>query len=191
MQPQRSERHEPDETSRRSGPSGYAKRAFVVALALTGFGIAARLAGYQLGWWPPPPEPLFGNGALRVLNSPLSRLLPIPDAALGAAAYGLEAVLAAIGGRERYATTPLVVAVYGAVACTMGLTSAGLIVYQLAVVRAACTLCIVSALVSWVLVVPAVSEARAAWAARVGRRDATPRMAHGVSANVARGARSG
>jgi hypothetical protein len=157
-------------------PSGYSKRALVLTFTLIGFGIAARLAAYQLRWSPPPPEPLFGAGSERVLNSPLSHALPVPDGALGAFAYATEAVLVAIGRTERFATMPLVVGAYATLAILMALTSAGLIVYQLAVVGAACTLCLASALLSLALVVPAVSEAKAAVAAWISNRhDPAPR----------------
>ena len=142
----------------------------VLTLTLIGLGIAARLAAYQLRLSPPPPEPLFGAGSERVLNSSLSHVLPIPDAAFGALAYATEAVLIAIGRNERFATMPLVVGAYATLAILMGLTSAGLIVYQLAVIGAACTLCLVSALLSLGLVVPAVSEAKAALAEWTGKR---------------------
>jgi hypothetical protein len=142
----------------------------VLTLTLIGLGIAARLAAYQLRLSPPPPEPLFGDGSERVLNSALSQLLPVPDAALGALAYAGEAALVAIGRNERFATMPLVVGAYAMLAILMALTSAGLIVYQLAVVGAACTLCLASALLSLGLVVPAVSEAKAALAEWTGKR---------------------
>ena len=155
--------------SPRRNPSAYSKRALVLTFTLIGFGIAARLAAYQLRLSPAPPEPLFGAGSERVLNSPLSHVLPIPDAAFGALAYATEAVLIAIGRSERFATMPLVVGAYATLAILMGLTSAGLIVYQLAVIGAACTLCLASALLSLGLVLPAVSEAKAAVAEWTGK----------------------
>jgi len=160
--------HEAASVAREPNPSAYSKRAVVMAFALAGLAIAARLAAYQLRILPLPPEPLFGDGARRVLNSALSRALPVPDAALGAAAYAVEAALVVMGGRARYASAPHVVGAYAAVAVLMGLTSAGLIVYQFLVVHAACTLCLASALVSLLLVAPALPEAKAALT--VGRR---------------------
>ena len=41
------------------------------------------LALYQLGYFSEVWEPFFGNGSAEVLHSALSRVLPIPDAALG------------------------------------------------------------------------------------------------------------
>ena len=143
-------------------PSRPAKRALVLLGALLGFTLAARLAAYQFRLAPAPFEPLFGDGSVRVLNSALSRLLPVPDAALGAGAYAVEALFIVVGKSDRFQRLPLVVLAYAALAASMGVASIGLSAYQLFVVHACCTLCLVSALLSVILVVPAASEARAA-----------------------------
>lgn len=65
-------------------PSAWSQRLPIVGLALVGFGIATYLALFQ--WkligrvW----EPFFGAGSEVILSSSVSRILPIPDAALGA-----------------------------------------------------------------------------------------------------------
>jgi hypothetical protein len=51
-------------------------------------------------------EPFFGDGSRTVLTSRISDLLPVPDAALGAAGYLLDAVTGAIGGRRRWCRWP-------------------------------------------------------------------------------------
>ncbi len=159
----------PDVTTHRirertRSPSRFSKRLIVLGGALIGFGIATRLAAYQFRLLPPPADPLFGGGSERVLNSPLSRALPIPDAALGAVAYLLEAILLITGSSQRFATMPLIVLIYAAVAALMGIVGCGLTVYQIVALRTACTLCLGSALLSIVLVIPAFDEARAALA---------------------------
>ena len=42
-------------------------------------------------------DPFFPDGSLRILNSRISNILPIPDAALGAISYLVDAVTGAIG----------------------------------------------------------------------------------------------
>src|SRR4051794_28170746 len=86
----------------RHNPSSWAQRLPLVGVAMVGFGIALYLALYQ--WrvigdvW----EPFFGNGSRIILNSSVSQLLPIPDAALGALGYLADAVAGVIGGRRRW-----------------------------------------------------------------------------------------
>src|SRR5919205_1457619 len=83
-------------------PSAWSDRLPIIGLALLGFGIALYLALYQLGVFAGVWEPFFGDGSRRILHSSVSRLLPIPDAALGAMGYLLDAVTGAIGGRDRW-----------------------------------------------------------------------------------------
>ena len=83
-------------------PSAWHQRLPLVGVALLGFLIASYLALYQWGVIPSVWEPFFGSGSRVILHSGISRLLPIPDAALGALSYLLDAVAGLIGGRERY-----------------------------------------------------------------------------------------
>ena len=147
-------------------PSRSDKRRQVGVLAFLGLLIAARLAAYQLGWTGPPWEPFFGHGTERVVDSSFSRALPFPDAALGVLAYGGEILAVAWGSTLRWRTEPRVVYFYAAIAFGMGLGSIGLVVMQVVVIHAFCTLCLVSAFLSAGLVVPAATELRAAWEAR-------------------------
>jgi len=151
---------------RRSAPSRWSKRIVVALVALLGAAISVRLALYHLGWSGAPWEPLFGDGSRRVLTSAFSRALPFPDAGLGAIAYVLEAALVLWAKSERWRSAPLRVYAYAAVAAAMAVGSACLVVLQIAVVRALCTLCLASAAISFALAAPAWTEARAAWNAR-------------------------
>jgi hypothetical protein len=63
-----------------------------------GFAIAAYLTLFQLGVLHMVWEPFFGDGSRTVLTSRISRLLPVPDAALAAAGYLLDAVAGLVGG---------------------------------------------------------------------------------------------
>jgi uncharacterized membrane protein len=134
------------------------ERVVVGVLAFAGALLAARLTAYQLGWTGPPWEPFFGDGSQRVLRSAFSRSLPFPDAMLGMIAYLAEVVAVAWGGPRRTQTEPVAVYVYAAIAAGMAAGSAALVVLQVAVIHALCTLCLASALLSFVLVVPAATE---------------------------------
>src|SRR5918998_3800143 len=82
-------------------PSSWPQRLPLVGVALVGFGIAIYLALYQWGIVPTVWEPFFGRGSEVVLHSFVSRVLPVPDGALGAFGYLLDAVTGVIGGGGR------------------------------------------------------------------------------------------
>ena len=68
-------------------PASWKQRIPLVLIALLGFCIASYLAAFQFRIIQTVWEPFFGSGSRTVLNSPTSRILPIPDAALGALGY--------------------------------------------------------------------------------------------------------
>jgi uncharacterized membrane protein len=142
-------------------PSNWAERAPAAALAFLGFGIATYLALNQVGVIRHVWEPLFGNGSLLVLHSSLSRLLPVPDAALGAFGYLVEGITALIGGNERWRALPWMTVIFGLVALGMACVSVALIICQPLVAHAWCTLCLCSACISFLIVGPALTELRA------------------------------
>ncbi len=76
----------------------------ILVLAAAGLGVASYLAAYQFGSLRSVWEPFFGDGSVRVLHSFLSRLLPLPDAAVGACGYAAELVAGAVGGAHRRRT---------------------------------------------------------------------------------------
>ena len=155
------------------GPSRWRERAWIAAAAGAGLAISAYLAAVQLGVAGAPWDPLFGSASsARVLHSSLARALPIPDAALGAAGYAAELAADLAGGRERWRTHPWVVLAFGATVAALAVVGAALIVVQAAVVRAGCTLCLCSALLSIGVAIAVASggEVQAAFrAARAGR----------------------
>jgi hypothetical protein len=86
----------------KKNPSRWFRRLSVIGQALTGCGIATYLALYQLDIVPSVWEPFFGDGSHVILKqSSIAHLLPIPDALLGAGAYLTEAILEAVGSRQR------------------------------------------------------------------------------------------
>ena len=139
-------------------PSTWGQRLPIVALALGGFGIAAYLALYQVGIIRTVWEPFFGNGSRRILNSPVSRVLPIPDAALGAAGYLLDAVTGAIGGTDRWKRMPWLVVIFGIAVGPLGAVSVFLVILQPVLYSAWCTLCLVTAVISVLMIGPAMDE---------------------------------
>ena len=139
-------------------PSSWVERLWLIGMALVGFGISGYLALYQLGWIGRVWEPFFGSGSEEVLHSFLSTLLPVPDAALGAAAYGLDAVTGAIGGTRRWRTMPWMVLLFGLAIGPLGVVSVLLVIAQPVILNAWCTLCLASAVLSVVMIGPAMDE---------------------------------
>lgn len=139
-------------------PLGLAQRLPVVGVALAGFAIATYLTLFQLGVLTSVLEPFFGDGSRTVLTSGISRLLPVPDAALGVAGYLLDAVSgrsAAPGGGGRM---PWIVIVFGVAVGPLGVTSVLLVIAQPVLYHAFCTLCLASAVISVAMIAPAVDQ---------------------------------
>lgn len=139
-----------------------ARRALIAGLALAGLAIAVYLTLYQLGIVPTVWKPLFGDGSRRVLHSFISRLLPVPDASLGAAGYLVEIAADLTGGRERWRTLPWAVVFFGVVAGGMALFGLLLAAIQAFWLHAGCTLCLTSAAISVGIAVLARREVLAA-----------------------------
>lgn len=81
----------------RENPTAWPKRIAIAALAFVGFGVAGYLTLYQLRVLSRVWDPFFLSASPKVL----SLLEPLPDAALGALAYGTEVVLSFVGGKDR------------------------------------------------------------------------------------------
>lgn len=136
-----------------------ARSAWLAILAALGFVIAAYLTAFQLGLVRAVWDPVFGPGSERVLTSGVSRLLPIPDASLGAGVYAVDLVLALglVTGLAPWWPTSGLLAL---VACLGGLASIVLVVLQPLVAGAFCSLCLASAAISIALALGAVAELR-------------------------------
>jgi len=145
-----------------SSPSRWDRRLAAAGLAATGCGIATYLTLYQLRVVADVWEPFFGNGSRHILReSAISRSLPVPDAALGAAGYLIEAVAECLGDRERWRTWPTMALVAGTAAAGLGLAAVVLVAFQVFWFHAYCTLCLASALCSLVIAALAAPEAYA------------------------------
>lgn len=139
-------------------PSTWSQRIPVIVLAMIGFGIATYLALYQWRVIDSVWEPFFGDGSETILNSGVSKILPIPDAALGAIGYLADAVTGAVGGRGRWRTMPWIVIVFGIAVGPLGVVSITLVVLQPVLYGTWCTLCLASAVVSVAMIGPAMDE---------------------------------
>ncbi len=143
-------------------PSAWSQRLPIVALALLGTAVATYLALYQLRIVEHVWEPFFGMGSAVILHSSVSRVLPVPDAALGAFGYLLDAVTGVIGGRRRWRTMPWMVIVFGLAVGPLGAVSVLLVILQPVLLGAWCTLCLASAVISILMIGPAMDEVLAA-----------------------------
>lgn len=139
-------------------PSRWKDRIPIILLALLGVAIATYLALYQLEILPTVWEPFFGKGSERILNSPISHILPIPDAALGAFAYLVDVIAGVIGGTRRWKTMPWIVVVFGIAVGPLGLVSILLVILQPVLFDSWCTLCLASAVISVAMIGPAMDE---------------------------------
>lgn len=139
-------------------PASWPQRIPIAGLGLLGFAIAAYLALYQVRIVEHVWEPFFGRGSITILNSEISHLLPIPDAALGAFGYLLDVVAAVVGGPRRWRSMPWMVVVFGIAVGPLGFISVMLVVFQPVLFDAWCTLCLASAVISVVMIGPAMDE---------------------------------
>ncbi|WP_144051849.1 vitamin K epoxide reductase family protein [Fibrisoma limi] len=140
-------------------PSTWGQRLPLVAVAVVGLGISLYLGLYQLRIIPSVWDPFFGSASSqKVLNSPLSRLLPIPDALLGAIAYGVDAITGVFGRTGRWKTLPWLVVLFGVAVGPMGTVSVLLVIAQPILENAWCTLCLISAAISIAMIGPAMDE---------------------------------
>lgn len=160
--------------ARAQNPSRWRDRVVLATVAGAGLGISVYLAAYQLGAVARPWDPIFGGASsARVLHSFVSRMLPIPDAALGAVAYAVEIALELAGGVDRWRTHPWIVLAFVVVAAALGLAGVALTLVQLVVVRTGCTLCLGSAAASITVAVAALAgdEVRASSSALLRRSE--------------------
>jgi uncharacterized membrane protein len=139
-------------------PSAWSQRIPLIVIALIGFLIALYLGLYQVGIFSSVWDPFFSDGSEKVLHSAISKAFPVPDALLGAFGYVLDVVTGIIGKADRWKTRPWIVVLFGIAVGPLGLVSVVLIILQPVVVGAWCTLCIITAILSVVMISPATDE---------------------------------
>lgn len=143
-------------------PSAWSQRIPIAALAGVAFVISVYLALYQWRIIPDVWDPVFGSGTKTVLDSETSeqmrRWMRIPDAALGALAYLGDAIYGLAGTSRRWQYRPWMVVLFGLDVIPLGFVSIILVVIQGTVIGEWCFLCIITAVISVVLIYLAYDE---------------------------------
>ncbi len=137
-------------------PSSWRQRLTIAAVASVAMLISLYLGLYQWGVVDRVWDPVFGRGTAAVLTSDLSKRmgsgLGLPDAVLGAWAYSTEVILSLAGSTRRWQFRPWLVLLFGIDVIPLGLVSVILVILQGVAVGAWCFLCLVTALISLVLI---------------------------------------
>jgi uncharacterized membrane protein len=143
-------------------PSAWSQRIPICLLAGLAFVIASYMALYQWRLVGSVWDPVFGEQTQQVLDSEVSeqmrRWFRMPDAALGALAYLGDLIFGLAGSTRRWQYRPWLVLLFGLDVIPLGIVSVILVVMQGAVVGAWCFLCLVTAVISLLLVVLAYDE---------------------------------
>jgi uncharacterized membrane protein len=143
-------------------PSSWKQRIAICLLAAVAFGISVYMALYQWRIIETVWDPVFGGDSAKVLDSDVSsrmrRWFLIPDAAMGAIAYLGDIIFGLAGSTRRWQYRPWMVMIFGLDVIPLGIVSAVLVFLQGAVVGAWCFLCLITAVISLLLVFLAYDE---------------------------------
>lgn len=143
-------------------PSSWSQRIPICLLAMVAFFIAAYMGLYQWRLVGSAWDPVFGTQTEDVLDSDVSermrRWFLIPDAVFGAIAYLGDAVFGLAGSTRRWQYRPWLVMIFGIDVIPLGVVSAVLVVLQGTAVGSWCFLCLVTAVISLILVYMAFDE---------------------------------
>ncbi|HEY0876631.1 MAG TPA: vitamin K epoxide reductase family protein [Vicinamibacterales bacterium] len=144
-------------------PSAWSQRIPLCILAMVAFFISTYMALYQWRLVGTVWDPVFGSDSTTaVLDSDVShrmmRWFGMPDAALGAIAYLGDAVFGLAGSTLRWRHRPWLVVLFGIDVIPLGGVSAILVLVQTMVLGHWCFLCLVTAVISLVLVYWAYDE---------------------------------
>lgn len=141
-------------------PSSWAQRSVLILLGFAGLVVSRYLAAYQLGYIETVWDPFFGfeTGTQPVLDSQMSHMWPISDAALGAVAYSFEFLMGFMGSEKRWRTMPWMVAMFGVLVIPLGLSHIALVMSQPAVVHHWSTFALLAAAVMLPMITLTVDE---------------------------------
>lgn len=143
-------------------PSAWSQRIPICLIATVGFLVSTYMGLYQWRLISDVWDPVFGDQTLKVLDSDVSHMISrwtrIPDAILGALAYLGDVLFSLAGSTRRWQYRPWMVVIFGIDVIPLGIVSAILVVAQGAVVGSWCFLCLVSAVISLVLIYLAYDE---------------------------------
>src|SRR5690606_30935707 len=109
-------------------PSTWGQRLPLVIVAFIGMLIALYMGAYQLKIIDDVWDPLFADATNRILHSYISKILPVPDAILGAFRYFADVATGVIGRPSRWHTLPWMVIVFGIALGPLGLVSILLVI---------------------------------------------------------------
>ncbi len=157
-------------------PSAWSQRVPIAVLAGISFLICVYLSFYQWELIDTLWDPFFGNGSEKVLKSHASEKMwgwfGIPDAAMGALAYLGDAIYGMAGTTRRWQSRPWLVILFGIDVIPLGLVSSILVFLQGHSVGHYCSLCLLTAIVSIILIVYAYDEVWASlkWLAFVKKK---------------------
>lgn len=143
-------------------PSSWNQRVKIALVAMIAVGIAFYMGLYQWGLIDDVWDPVFGDQSKRVLDSNVSHAMSswfrVPDAILGCLAYLGDIIFALAGSTRRWQYRPWLVVLFGLDVIPLGIVSALLIFLQATIVGNWCFLCIITAIISLILVAMAYDE---------------------------------
>jgi len=167
-------------------PSSWSQRLPICALAFVAFLMAAHMALYQWRLIDDVWDPVFGKQSRLVLDSDVAQMMHswfgFPDAAFGALAYLGDAIFGLAGSTRRWQYRPWMVIIFGIDVIPLGIVSAVLVFCQATIVGNWCFLCIVTAIISLILVYMAYDEVHCAlkYLYRVWKRTGSYRAVWGA-----------
>lgn len=143
-------------------PSKWSQRLRIVLVASIATIIAIYMGLYQWRLIDTVWDPFFKDQSMKVLDSDVSHQIKawvrIPDAILGALAYLGDIIFGLAGSTRRWYDRPWLVILFGLDVIPLGIVSAILIFLQPTVVDSWCFLCLVTGLISVILVILAYDE---------------------------------
>ncbi len=143
-------------------PSKWSQRLRIVLVASIATIIAIYMGLYQWRLIDTVWDPFFKDQSMKVLDSDVSHQIKawvrIPDAILGALAYLGDIIFGLAGSTRRWYDRPWLVILFGLDVIPLGIVSAILIFLQPTVVGSWCFLCLVTGLISLILVILAYDE---------------------------------
>lgn len=143
-------------------PSKWSQRLRIILVAIPAVLIATYMGLYQWGLIDSVWDPIFGKQSMEVLDSEVSHAITswvrVPDSILGALAYLGDILFGLAGSTRRWHDRPWLVILFGLDVIPLGIVSAVLIFMQGFVVGSFCFLCLVTAVISLILVVLAYDE---------------------------------
>jgi uncharacterized membrane protein len=143
-------------------PSAWSQRIPICILAMVAFLIATHMALYQWRLIDDVWDPVFGEQSRNVLDSDVAAMMDawfgMPDAALGALAYLGDAIFGLAGSTRRWQYRPWMVILFGIDVVPLGIVSVILVLAQATIVGNWCFLCLITAVISLILVYMAYDE---------------------------------